>query len=104
MTALGAELSPNGPNGSERVTGDCISNMALRHSDSLGIIKLDTIPTITRRGLFVNPPICSSQPPRKASPCRPKTTTPLASVDNEVPHIKVTVSMRIHSRNTRDTP
>ena len=52
----------------DRVSEDCISNAARRHIDSLGMIKLETMPSVTRRGLVVIAPICSIHPPINARP------------------------------------
>src|SRR5713101_599585 len=90
MAALGAEASEKGENRSERAKEDCISKDARRQTDSLGMMRLETTPTVTRRGVSVAAPICSIQPPMKASPCSPRKMTPLVSVENHVPNMAAT--------------
>ena len=51
IAELGADAVEKGLNGIDRVSDDCISNEALRQIDSLGMIRLATTPTVTRRGL-----------------------------------------------------
>ena len=46
-------------------SGDSISNAARRHTASLGMIRLERMPTMARREPSVKPLICSSQPPMK---------------------------------------
>src|SRR2546427_4251203 len=67
IARLGAEASENGENRKERAKEDCISKEARRQIASLGMIRLDTTPTVTRRGVSVAAPICSIQPPMKRS-------------------------------------
>src|SRR5580692_1554515 len=98
MVTLGAERVANGEKSRLRPIADCITYEARRQIASLGIITLERIPTKTRRGDFVTEPICSSQPPMKASPCRPSTMTPFVSVENHVPKKNVVVSSTKHSR------
>src|SRR6266700_3280187 len=104
MAALGAEASEKGENLSERAKEDCISKEARRQTDSLGMMRLETTPTVTRREVSVAAPICSIQPPMKAKPCSPRTITPLVSVENHVPNMKVIVRTRMHSKKARSAP
>src|SRR6267143_5280723 len=101
IARLGAEASENGENRKERAKEDCISKEARRQIASLGMIRLDTTPTVTRRGVSVAAPICSIQPPMKAKPCSPRTITPLVRVENQVPNMNVIVRTRRHSKRTR---
>src|SRR3989441_12779841 len=104
MAALGAEASEKGENRSERAKEDCISKEARRQTDSLGMMRLETTPTVTRREVSVAAPICSIQPPMKASPGSPRTITPLVSGENHEPNMKVIVRTRRHSKKTRRGP
>ena len=84
--------------------GDCISNAARRHSDSLGMKRLAAMPTVTARGLWVSAPACSIQPPMKAKPCMPSANTPLVRVEKVVPNMNVILSNRTHSSQMRLMP
>jgi hypothetical protein len=46
---LGADAFENGLNCMDRISEDCISKEARRHIDSLGMIKLETMPSVTKR-------------------------------------------------------
>src|SRR5260370_35354078 len=89
MAALGAEASEKGENRSERAKEDCISKEARRQTDSLGMMRLETTPTVTRRGVSVAAPNCSIQPPMKASQRPPPTITPLDAQETKPPKTKL---------------
>src|SRR5216683_1392955 len=98
------EISANGENCKDPDSGDSISNAARRQTASLGMIRLEMMPTIASREPSVNPLICSSQPPRNATPSRPRVMTPLVSVENQVPNTNVTDKATMHSKKTSSAP
>ena len=73
----------------------CISKAARFHKASLGKIKLEMMPTSMAVRLSNTEPICSIQPPIKARPNSPKTSTPLARVERIVPPKKVSIPQRV---------
>src|SRR5271157_470894 len=84
MAGLGTDALENGPNEIMRESGAVISKAARRQMASLGMIRLETIPTCTAAVLFINEPICSTQLPTKASPYRPITIPPVARVEKRL--------------------
>src|SRR5487761_2210447 len=89
---------------SDPASGVCISYAARRQSDSPGMTRLDAMPSVTMCTLCENPLTCSSQPPMKATPCRPSTSTPLVSVENQVPNRKVRARANTHSNTMGPKP
>src|SRR5260370_7924582 len=101
MAALGAEASEKGENRSERAKEDCISKDARRQTDPLGMMRLETTPTVTRRGVSVAAPISSVQPPMKASPGSPTPMTPSIIVQHHPPNIHAITPTSTHPQQPR---
>src|SRR4029079_16561669 len=68
IAALGTETGENGVAFSSRMIVGCIWYAAMFQSASLGITRLDTVPTFRAATLSVNVPICSTQLPMNANP------------------------------------
>src|SRR5689334_455504 len=91
ITGLGTEVETKGDPKKELVSGDCISKVARRQSDSLGMIRLVRIPTLTAVSFCSIEPICSTQPPMNARPYRPNTIPPVARAGKAAENISVIV-------------
>jgi hypothetical protein len=101
---LGTEALENGPNEIMRESGAVISKAARRQMASLGINRLETIPTCTAAVLFINEPICYIQLPTKASPYSPITRPPVARVDKRLLQAMVMVITTREARYIRARP
>ncbi len=86
INGLGTDIVPNGDMPNAPVNGVCISKAALRQRDSLGIIRLAMIPTLTAVAFCIIAPNCSIHPPMNARPYKPKTTPPVANEEKELEH------------------
>src|ERR1700691_185581 len=95
------EISAKGENCKDPESGDSISKAARRQIASLGMIRLEMMPTMASLEPSVKPLICSSQPPRSAAASSPSVMTPLVRVENHVPNMNVTDKPTTHSRNPR---
>src|SRR6266508_561337 len=104
MRVLGTEVAENGVMLRAPDKGDCISKAARRQRDSVGMIKLVTMPTFTAVGFLSREPICSIQPPRNAKPYSLKTIPPVARAGMALDPAREMVITTRASRQISDRP